>query len=810
MEAVLPKRSKSSDSNARTSQNANNGDPANPLAAANDRVEFIDISGETRRRYLNYAMSVIQSRALPDVRDGLKPVQRRILYVMYQDLRLTNDAKPRKCAKIIGDTIGNYHPHGDSAVYDALVRLAQDFTMREILVEGQGNFGSVMGLPPAAQRYTEARLSRIAEEMMAELRFRTVDMRDNYDGTRQEPVVLPARYPNLLVNGTQGIAVGMATSIPPHNLGEVVKACVHLVDNPTATVAQVMKYIKAPDFPMGGRIVTDRNELRKMYETGRGAVKVRGEWKPDRTGKKGSEKQVVIHSIPHGVETGSLVSSIGEIAATRKLPQLLAVNDETDDKHGLRIVLDLKSPDDADAVMAYLYKHTNLEQNFSFNSTCLVPDDQGVMIPAALSLVDMLQQFLIFRLDTVRRRFKFLLEQLERRIHILEGFEVIFDGLDKALKLIRNSSGKKDAAEKLMAAFPLDEVQADAILELALYRISKLEIDNIREELAEKRKEASRIRKILGSEKKLWGVIKTELNELAETFGERRRTGVGSSDEISEFDASAYIVKENTNVVLTFDGWVKRVGRIQSVKKTRTREGDRIISVVPGSTLDCVAFFASDGSCFTLPIDQIPVSSGYGEPVSKHIRLKDGVSILTAVTTDSRFTYEDYDVNDQPVPAPYLLITTKNGQVMRASLSPFRTPSTKVGRKYCRVSKNDSVASVQLIPDEAETLFIATKNARVIHFSIDEVPVLAGPGKGVKGIKLLPKDEVLGTVILSRPSDCLRVVNTNGKQLTFGQTKYRVTSRGGKGIEAQQRTGFKEIIQPEIQLVDWQELENNE
>lgn len=790
-------------------QDAQNGVNGDAPTASNDRVEYIDISDETRRRYLNYAMSVIQSRALPDVRDGLKPVQRRILYVMYQDLHLNGDAKPRKCAKITGDTAGNYHPHGPSAIYDALVRLAQDFTMREPLVLGQGNFGSIMGLPAAAERYTEAKLTRIAEELMAELRYRTVEMRDNYDGTRQEPVVLPARFPNLLVNGTQGIAVGMATSIPPHNLGEVVKACVHLVDNPGATVAQLMKYVKAPDFPMGGRIVTDRTELRKMYETGRGAVKVRGEWKTDGARKKGSEKQIVIYSIPYGVETGPLVGAIGDIAGTRKLPQLLGVNDETDDKHGLRIVLDLKDENDADAVMAFLYKHTNLEQNFSFNSTCLVPDDQGVMVPAALSLVDMLQQFLIFRLATVRRRFEFLLEQLEKRIHILEGFEIIFDGLDKALKLIRSSSGKKDAAAKLMDNFPLDEVQTDAILELALYRISKLEIDNIRAELDEKRKEADRIRKILGSEKKLWGVIKTELNELAEEFGERRRTGVGSSEEISEFDASAYIVKENTNVVLTKDGWVKRVGRIQSVEKTRTRDGDKIIDVLPGSTLDTVAFFASDGTCFSLPIDQIPVSSGYGEPLSKHIRLQDGVSILAGVTTDSRFTWEDYDVKNQPVPAPYMLVTTQAGQVMRVSLSTFRTPSTKVGRKYCRLSKSDRVASVQLIPDEAETLFIATKNARVIHFSIDEVPVFSGPVKGVKGIKLMPKDEVLGTVILSRPSDCLRVVNTNGKQLSFGQTKYRVTSRGGKGIEAQQRTGFKEIIQPEIELVDWQELENS-
>ncbi|MDA0284227.1 MAG: DNA topoisomerase, partial [Planctomycetota bacterium] len=308
-----------------------------------DRVEFVSISQETRRRYLNYAMSVIQSRALPDVRDGLKPVQRRILYVMFNGLHLTHDAKTRKCAKICGDTTGNYHPHGDQSVYDALVRLAQDFTYRSPLIDGQGNFGSVMGLPAAAPRYTEARLTSIAEHLMNELRYDTVDMRPTYDGATQEPVVLPARYPNLLVNGAQGIAVGMATSIPPHNLGEVVRACLHLIDSPDATVAQLMKHIKGPDFPLGGRIVTDRSDIRTMYEEGRGSVKVRGEWRFDKEKKKEVQERLVIYSVPYNVETGSLTAEIGNIIANRKLPLLEEVNDETDDRNGLRIVLELKS-----------------------------------------------------------------------------------------------------------------------------------------------------------------------------------------------------------------------------------------------------------------------------------------------------------------------------------------------------------------------------------------------------------------------------------------------------------------------------------
>ncbi|MCH7686335.1 MAG: DNA topoisomerase, partial [Planctomycetes bacterium] len=422
-------------------------------------MEYVQLSQETRRRYLNYALSVITSRALPNVRDGLKPVQRRILYVMYQELRLTADAKRRKSMKVCGDTIGNYHPHGEGAVYEALVRMAQDFTLRNPLVDGQGNFGSIMGLPHAAARYTEVKLTSIAEHLMSELRFQTVDTRPNYDGTREEPVVLPARFPNLLVNGSQGIAVGMATSIPPHNLGEVINACVHLIKNPDATVAQLMNYIKGPDFPLGGRIITDRRTLRKAYQEGRGTFKIRGEWKRDPARRKDAENRLVIYSVPYGVSTGPLLEVIGEILNSRKLPQLQGVGDETDEKNGLRIVLDLKPGSDPEAVMSYLYKHTNLEQSFSINTTCLVSDEQGITVPARLNLAEILHEFLDFRFITVRRRFEFQLKQLEKRIHLLKGFAIIFKGLDKALRIIRKSKGKQDAALKLMHAFPLDEQQ---------------------------------------------------------------------------------------------------------------------------------------------------------------------------------------------------------------------------------------------------------------------------------------------------------------------------------------------------------------
>lgn len=766
-------------------------------------VQFVQISDETRRRYLNYALSVITSRALPDARDGLKPVQRRILYVMYDRLRLTADAKTRKCAKICGDTTGSFHPHGDTAVYDALVRLAQDFTLRYPLVIGQGNFGSIMGLRAAASRYTEAKVSKLAEHLMNELRFQTVDMRPTYDAVDMEPVVLPSRYPALLVNGTSGIAVGMATNMPPHNLNEVTKAAIHLIENPDASVAQLMRFVKGPDFPLGGRLVTDRTALREAYETGRGSFKVRGEWRFDQEGRREIPNRIIIYSIPYGVTTGPLMTEIGDLVEARKLPQLVSVNDETNEENGLRIAIELKSKNDAEAVIAYLYRHTSLEQNFGYNATCLVPDERGTMVPRVLSLKELLQYFLDFRYETVRRRLEYQLELLRKRIHILEGFEIIFNGLDRALKIIRASSGKKDAAVKLMAEFSLDEVQTDAILELQLYRISRLEIDKIREELAEKRAEAARIEQILKSRTKMWKLITTELESVATEFGDARRSELGSSEEVVEFDPQAYIVRENTNVVVTKDGWVKRVGQLASVSKTRVREGDSVLAVVPASTLDNAVFFCSDGVAYTLPIDQVPVSSGYGEPLAKRAKMSDGVTIVSAVTTDARFVPSVEEVADGV--GLKLLVATKLGQVLLLPFEMLRTPSTKAGRKFCRLNKADQVVYAELVRD-AETMFLASRKARVIHFRIDDIPVLSGAGKGVRGMKLEAGDEILGAVQLARPSDTLRVRNENDKILSFGQTKYQVTSRGGRGVRTSTRTAFVELIQSDIDLVDWTEL----
>ncbi|MGL4555583.1 MAG: DNA gyrase subunit A, partial [Gemmataceae bacterium] len=422
-----------------------------------ETITPVSLRQETEDRYLTYAMSVITSRALPDVRDGLKPVQRRILYTMYHDLRLTFDGRPRKCAKICGDVIGNYHPHGQIAAYEALVRMAQNWVLRVPLVLGQGNFGSVDGDPPAAERYTEARMTAVGEALMGELTQDTVSMRPNYDNTREEPVVLPAQFPNLLVNGSSGIAVGLATNIPPHNLGETCRAAILLIDSPEATTAQLMEKVKGPDFPLGGKVITDRATLRKIYEDGHGTIKIQAEWHEETPGNK---QFIIITSIPYGVDKGKLEELIGGFIADRRLPQLIGLVNETNEKEGMRIALEVKKGTDANHVMAYLYKHTQLQDTFPVNLTCLVPDrnqaNEEVVRPRRLGLKEVLRHYLDFRLVTVRKRFDYELRVLRRRIHILEGFRIIFNALDEAIKIIRNSLGKKDAAEKLIKRFELD------------------------------------------------------------------------------------------------------------------------------------------------------------------------------------------------------------------------------------------------------------------------------------------------------------------------------------------------------------------
>jgi DNA gyrase subunit A len=605
----------------------------------------------------------------------------------------------------------------------------------------------------------------------------------------------------------------MATNIPPHNLKEVIDACVLLIEDPEATTAQLLHKIKGPDFPLGGKVVADRATLRQIYENGQGSIKVQGEWKLEETARK---QQIVITSIPYNVNKSSLESAIGQIIAEKQLPQLVGLVNESN-KDGIRIVLEMKPGSDADMVMAYLYRHTALQESFACNLTCLVPGTDGQPRPERIGLKALLRHFLDFRFATVQRRFEFDLEQLRKRIHVLQGFKAVFNALDRAIKLIRESEGKPDAQAKLIKAFGLDEVQADAVLDAQLYRLAQLEIKKILEELKEKKAQAETIEGILRSEKKLWKVVKDELIEVGEKFGDRRRTKPVSDEQTPEFDEEAYIIRENTNVVLTRDGWIKRVGRLASVEGTRVREGDAVIAVAPGSTLDHVIFFADDGTAYTMRINEVPASSGYGEPLAKFVRLADQAKIIAAVTTDERFTpplvqpsrgkARRREDDGEPAP-PWLLVVTAQGQTLRTPLEPFRRASTKVGRQYVRLNEGDRVVMVAVLGSE-KSIILASQNGHVIHFPIEEINILSGVGKGVMGIKLEDEDLCLGGALIAGRDDMLQVETAGGKVLEFKGSKYETVSRAGKGFAAVKRTTFVRVVPPPIVLVNWDELEGD-
>jgi DNA gyrase subunit A len=517
--------------------------------------EAVALHEAAQARYLNYALSVITSRALPDVRDGLKPVQRRILYTMWQQ-NLTADAKHRKCAKVVGDVMGSYHPHGDAALYETLVRMAQPFALRYPLVDGSGNFGSLDGDPAAAMRYTECRLARISDELLTEIDQETVPFRPNYDGTTEEPVDQPPRLPNLLINGATGIAVGMATNIPPHNLGEICTALIKMIDaDMELTSTQLCKYVKGPDFPTGGQLMNTAQEIRDIYKTGSGTIRIRATWEDGPATRGG--KTIYITSVPYTVNKAALIERIAEVALSRKLPHLLDVRDlSTDD---VRIALELKADANKRMVMAYLYKHTPLQSTFPVNLTCLVPTENPLVgKPERLELHEILWQFLHFRLEVVRARLKNELRLLKARIHILEGFEIVFDALDEILKIVRKSDGKADAAEKIMKRFRLDAEQTDAILELKIYRLARLEILVIQQELAARRKRAKESGSVLGRDAEIWKIVRDEIEQVQKTYADPRRSQITGEIPDEEYTADDFIIDEDNVVVVSRDGWVKR------------------------------------------------------------------------------------------------------------------------------------------------------------------------------------------------------------------------------------------------------------
>ncbi len=781
-------------SNSRSSNGRNAGKlddaPANP-------EELASLHEIAQTRYLNYALSVITSRALPDVRDGLKPVQRRILYTMWRQ-RLFADAKHRKCATVVGEVMGSYHPHGDSSIYEALVRMAQSFALRVPLVEGSGNFGSLDGDPAAAMRYTECRLAPLSSELLDGLDQATVPFRPNYDGTKSEPVVLPGNLPNLLINGATGIAVGMATNIPPHNPEEVCAAAIRLLDALTdgkdLSSRELCRTVKGPDFPTGGQIVSTPEEIKAIYDTGHGSLKVRATWEAGTSQGRGT-KTILITSIPYATNKSVLVERIADVVLARKMPLLLDVKDiSTDD---VRIELELKKEADEQKVLAYLFKHTPLQNTFAVNLTCLVPtENPDVGRPERLDLRAMLWHFLQFRLDVVTKRLQYELAELARRMHILDGLALVFDALDEILKIIRASEGKKDAAKKIMVRFKLDEEQTDAILELRLYRLARLEILVIQQELDAKKKRASAIKRLLGESgsKGIWNIVRQELSTLASGFGPagKRRTIIEAVGEERMFSEDELIVAEDNHVLLTRDGWVKRQREIKDPAATRLREGDHVLGLVAGSTKASVVFFSNYGTAYTSRIVDIPATTGYGEPIQKLFKLKDGESILAVASLDARVVGQ-LSGDEKRYPETFALAASSDGNALTFSLEGFVEPSTRSGRRFARTSEGASIIGIQLVSGD-ETVITVSKQRRALLCSLNEINFLAAAGKGVLLMRLGEDDALLGILAARSDRETLVVKTSMGGEQRINTARYKKTARGGKGNEVISRGSFTELV----------------
>jgi len=753
-------------------------------------VDTIPLHETARERYLTYALSVITSRALPDVRDGLKPVQRRILYAMAVNLRLGPDARYRKSATIVGEVMGKYHPHGDTAIYDAMVRMAQPWSLRAPLVDGQGNFGSLDGDSPAAMRYTEARLTALGAEQLAEIKQDTVAFRPTYDGQLFEPVVLPATVPVLLVNGATGIAVGMATNIPPHNLGEIIDAAVALVKSPDARLETLLKHVQAPDFPTGGRILNTPDEIARIYATGEGAVDVRGEYAEEGKGA------VIITSIPYGLAKADLIEKIADHIRAGRVPQIVDIRDES--TTDVRIVLELKKGATADAAMAFLFKHTPLQSRFHVNLTCLVPtDNPEVSAPQKVTLREALRHFLDFRLEVVTRRLAHELAALEKRIHILRGFAKVFDALDEAIKLIRASRDKSDASQRLRHRFGLDEEQADAVLEIKLYRLARMEIGAILEELAAKEARAAELRLILSDEAARWKLVTAELREAKKRHATPRRTVVAGPDARVEYAAEDYIVAEDVYVIVTRDGWVKRQRSYTELGAIRVRDGDRVVQALAASTRATVGFFTSAGRCYTIRVDALPQTTGHGDPIQKFFDFADKETVVGVVSFDERTLPKGVAERDGVADAdlfagdgapaddvtfgPYVVAVSSDGYTVRFETTTFVEPSNKNGRVYMRVAAGERVVGAEVAAGP-ENACLASRDGRALIFPVRQIPVFKSAAKGVIGMRLAGgTDRVLGMAVSDAARRGLEVETSRGRTEIVRTTKFAVSNRGNRG-----------------------------
>jgi DNA gyrase subunit A len=751
------------------------------MTAPNNRERILPrlIDEEIKESFINYSMSVIVSRALPDVRDGLKPVHRRVLYAM-NELGLVPGRPYKKSATVVGDVLGKYHPHGDASVYDALVRMVQDFSLRYPLVDGQGNFGSVDGDPAAAYRYTEARLTPIAMEILADIDKNTVDFASNFDDRLQEPTVLPSGIPNLVVNGSSGIAVGMATNIPPHNMREVISAILHVIDNPEATPAELRKLIKGPDFPTGGYIY-GRNGIKDYQESGRGRIVMRARAVIEE--KESSNKaQIVVTEIPYQVNKAKLITDIAELVRDRKLEGISDLRDESD-RDGMRIVIELKRDAIPRVVLNQLYKHTTMQSTFGVIMLALVPDPTTKrLVPKIMPLREVLDHYIAHRHEVIVRRAQYELDKAQEREHILEGLKIAVDNIDEVIKVIRKAEDTPQAGASLQRRFKLTERQCDAILNMRLAKLTGLEIEKLEAELKEVRAFIKELQELLGSRPKRMKMMKDELARIAEKYGDERRTEI-TSDE-GEFTIEDLIAQEDMVVTISHSGYIKRTS-VSTYKKQRRggrglngqglKDEDFVEHLFIASTHDYILFFTDDGRCFWLKVHEIPQAgrAAKGKPVVNLINVTPDTKV-SAVVPVREFSESQS-----------LLFATKQGTVKKTKLSEYSNPRS-TGIKAIKIEKGDELIDVQ-ITTGTNDIVLATRHGLSIRFHEQDVRDMGRDTTGVKGIELRAEDAVIGMVVIKREATLL-VVTEKGMGKCSQIEEYRIQKRGGKGIITVNRT----------------------
>ncbi len=731
------------------------------------RTILVPIEDEVKVSYLNYAMSVIVSRALPDVRDGLKPVHRRILYAMNES-GLRHDRPYKKTARIVGEVLGKYHPHGDQSVYDALVRMAQDFSLRYPLIDGQGNFGSIDGDAPAAMRYTEARLAKIADEILRDINKETVDFVPNYDDSLKEPVVLPSALPTLLVNGASGIAVGMATNIPPHNLKEVVSAIVAQIDNPDITIDELMKHIKGPDFPTGG-IIFGRKGIRNAYKTGKGKVVVRARVTLE-TAKSGKE-MIIVKELPYQVNKANLIVKIADLVREKQIEGIADLRDESD-RHGMRIVIELKRNVAPKLILNKLFLHTNLQVNFAVNSLALVDG-----VPKELSLKDFISEFIKHRREVVIRRSKYELRKAEERAHILEGLKIALENIDEVVAIIKKSRNVDTARANLIKRFKLSEKQAQAILDMRLQKLTSLETKKIIEELKEVKARIKYLKALLASEKMILDVVKQETLEIGKTYGDERRTEI-MNEEVEEINIEDLIAKEDMVILISHNNLIKRIPVSAYRRQNRGGKGsqsvnlrtdDFIENIFIASTHDYIMFITNEGLAYWLKVYEIPEGSrtSRGQSIKTLISISNDEEI-TAVVALNAFSEDTY-----------LFMATNRGIVKRVKTADFVNAKSR-GIRAIKLDKNDKLISAKITTGENDVVLI-TRKGHALRFNESNVRVMGRATRGVQGIKLSPDDELVGVVNVSKNKEIFVI-----SEFGFGKMmKYDLFSPHGRGTRGQ-------------------------